>query len=93
MSERVSDASVWIDANGANDAETVELIQSALIAPGDWGSFVVRREGTGMAIVGPVSTLVLADEADVLAFQLELEERVDDEAAIGRPAATKRQPR
>nr|WP_137828297.1 hypothetical protein [Methylobacterium sp. L1A1] len=85
MSERVSNASVWMDANGVVDADTVDFVHSALLSLSNRGSFVVRREGAGKVIVGPVSTLVLPDEASELAFQLELEERVEDEAAIGRP--------
>lgn len=93
MGERVFDASYWIDANGVVDAGAVDLLQAALVSPGDWGSFSVRREGAGKVVIGPVSILVLPDAAAEMEFALQLEKRADDEDDIGRPEGMGRQPR
>ncbi|MBB2965162.1 hypothetical protein [Methylobacterium sp. R2-1] len=78
MSERVSDAAYWIAANGADDPENAQTVQAALVSPGDWGPFTVRREGFGKVVVGPISSLLLPDEDAEMAFALLLEEYVGE---------------
>lgn len=82
MSERVTEQAYWIGANGADNEEMAQLIQSALMSLGDWGTITVREEGGGKVVIGPVSTLVLPDEEAEMAFMMLLDARAEgDEAA------------
>lgn len=73
ISEHVTEQAYWIGANGADTEEMAQLIQSALISPGDWGAITVREDGGGKVVIGPVSSLMLPDEEAEMAFMMLLD--------------------
>nr|NKR04326.1 hypothetical protein [Escherichia coli] len=58
-----------------------QLIQSALMSPGDWGTITVREEGSGKVVIGPVNSLVLPDEEAEMAFMMLLDVHAEGDKA------------
>ena len=73
MTERMTDQAHWIEANGADDPETAELIQATVGMSGVCGSITIYRTGQGKSVISPVSTLVLPDVEAEMVFVTLLE--------------------
>ncbi|WP_156454015.1 hypothetical protein [Methylobacterium sp. CCH5-D2] len=70
MSQRVTEQTYWIVANGADTEEVAQIIQSALISLGDCGTITVREKGSGKVVIGSVNSLVLPDGKAEMKFMM-----------------------
>lgn len=70
MSQRVTELTYWIVANGADTEEMARIIQSALISLGDCGTIIVREKGSGKVVIGSVDSLVLPDGEAEMKFMM-----------------------